>query len=158
MKNCGITLVLMSGFLFGLAGCGGKEEKPVSETVTTPQPVVLQQSPIVASQTPPSGAVEPDNEAGMPNTAIKNNCTACHSIHNKIVGPDWMSVSARYKGVTRFEYNGKAYPLVEGLMMKVSSGGSGHWGVMPMPPNDSKGIKQAEIKELVLFVLSLSKK
>jgi cytochrome c551/c552 len=68
-----------------------------------------------------------------------------------------MSISLKYKGADKFEYSGKEYPLVEGLIMKVSLGGSGHWGSMPMPAVDGKGTKQADIKELVLFVLGLSK-
>jgi cytochrome c551/c552 len=151
----------MCGCLFGLAGCGDKVDKPKSNIATAPQSVVLQQSSSVSLQSSPSSTSNSgarlDNEAGMPAAAKKNNCTACHSINNKIVGPAWMNVSLKYKGATKFEYNGKEYPLVEGLMMKVSQGGSGHWGSMPMPPNDYKGIKQAEIRELVLFVLGLAK-
>lgn len=68
-----------------------------------------------------------------------------------------MNVSLKYKSVDKFEYNGKEYPLVEGLMMKVSQGGSGHWGSMPMPANDAKSVMQPDMKELVLFVLGLAK-
>lgn len=93
----------------------------------------------------------------MPALAKKNNCTACHSIEKKVVGPAWMDVAKKYKGAANFEYNGKEYPLVEGLMLKVSKGGSGHWGTMPMPANDASGSKQADIKELVTFVLGLVK-
>jgi cytochrome c551/c552 len=93
----------------------------------------------------------------MPALAKKNNCTACHAIDKKVVGPAWMDVSKKYKGATKFEYNGKEYGLEEGLMMKVSKGGSGHWGTMPMPANDAAGTKQADIKELVKFVLGLAK-
>jgi cytochrome c len=42
--------------------------------------------------------------------------------------------------------------------MKVSQGGSGNWGTMPMPANDPAGTKQAEITELVKFEQSLSTK
>lgn len=93
----------------------------------------------------------------MPALAKKNNCTACHAIDHKVVGPAWMEVSKKYKGATDFEYNGKKYPLEEGLMMKISKGGSGHWGSMPMPANDAAGKKQADIKELATFVLGLAK-
>ena len=158
LKNSCITLALLCGLIFGLAGCGDKEEKLHPNNVTTPQAATLQPSQIVASQSSPSNASNnAGNEIAMPAAARKNNCTACHSIDKKIVGPAWMNVSLKYKGATKFEYNGKEYPLVEGLMMKVSLGGSGHWGSMPMPPNDAKGIKQADIKELVQFVLSLAK-
>jgi len=93
----------------------------------------------------------------MPPLAKKNNCTACHAVDKKVVGPAWHDVSKKYKGVAKFEYNGKEYPLEEGLIMKVSKGGSGHWGSMPMPANDPAGTKHADIKELVEFVLALAK-
>jgi cytochrome c551/c552 len=42
-------------------------------------------------------------------------------------------------------------------LVKVSKGGSGAWGSMPMPANDAAGTKQADMKELVSFVLGLDK-
>jgi len=84
----------------------------------------------------------------MPALAKKLNCTACHSIDKKIVGPAWMDVSKKYKGDAT---------AAEKLQVKVSKGGSGNWGTMPMPANDAAGTKQAEIKELVAFVLGLAK-
>jgi cytochrome c len=95
----------------------------------------------------------------MPELARKMNCTACHDIDKMIVGPSWMNIAKKYKGVTRFTFDDKDYPLVEGLMMKVSKGGSGNWITTPypMPANDAGGTKQAEIKELVTFILGLKK-
>lgn len=93
----------------------------------------------------------------MPAIAKKNNCTACHAVDRKIVGPAWMDVSKKYKGATNYKFGGKEYPLAEGLAMKVSKGGSGNWGSMPMPANDPSGTKQTDIKELVHFVLGLAK-
>lgn len=84
----------------------------------------------------------------MPALAKKNNCTACHAIDKKVVGPAWMDVSKKYKGDATAEAK---------LITKVSKGGSGVWGSMPMPANDAKGEKQADIKELVKFVLALAK-
>ena len=68
-----------------------------------------------------------------------------------------MDVSKRYKGASEYEYKGKKYPLVEGLVMKVSKGGSGNWGAMPMPINDPSGAMQEDIRELVIFILNLAK-
>lgn len=93
----------------------------------------------------------------MPALAKKNNCTACHAIDKKVVGPAWMDVSKKYKGATSYKFGGKDYPLSEGLAMKVSKGGSGNWGSMPMPANDPAGTKQADIKELVKFIEGLAK-
>jgi cytochrome c len=95
--------------------------------------------------------------AEMPAEAKELNCVACHSIEKKVVGPAWADVSKKYNGAAEFDYNGKKYPLVEGLVMKVSKGGSGHWGSMPMPANDPTGAKKEKIEKLVHFVLDLSK-
>jgi len=84
----------------------------------------------------------------MPPLAKKNGCVACHSIDKKIMGPAWMDVSKKYKGDKDAEAK---------LIAKVSKGGSGVWGKMPMPPIDPSGKKQDDIKQLVQFILSLDK-
>ena len=93
----------------------------------------------------------------MPEVAKKNNCTPCHAVYRRLVGPSLMDISKKYNGVSKFTYNGQEYPLQEGLMMKVSKGGAGSWGAMPMPPADASGSRQADIKELVVFTLGLEK-
>jgi len=94
----------------------------------------------------------------MPALAKKLNCTACHAIDKKVVGPAWRDVAKKYagSGITKYTYQGKEYPLIEGLVMKVSRGGSGNWGTMPMPANDAGGTKKAEITELIKFIQSLA--
>ncbi|OIR19222.1 cytochrome c-552 precursor [mine drainage metagenome] len=96
----------------------------------------------------------------MPPLAKELNCVACHAIDHKVVGPAWRDVANRYtgKGVKTFTYKGQEYPLIEGLVMKVSKGGSGNWGSMPMPANDLSGAKKAQITELVKFEQSLANK
>ncbi len=113
---------------------------------------------------------------------IKKNgflCHTCHKIEGKLVGPPWMDVSKKYKGEKTYTFGGDGYkdfkgkthpaetlPLVEGLMKKVSHGGNGggignwketHKISAPMFANDPTGKKQAAIKEMVEFVLSLAK-
>ena len=84
----------------------------------------------------------------MPDIAKKNGCTACHAIDKKVVGPAWQDVANKYKGQAGIE---------EKLIAKVSKGGSGNWGTVPMIANDPDGKKQPAIKELVEFVLGLAK-
>ena len=101
----------------------------------------------------------------MPEAAKKNGCTACHKIDVKLIGPAWMDVSKKYKGAKEYAYSSKGsaapdakkFPLVEGLMMKVSKGGTGNWGTAAMIANDPTGKKQDQIKELVGFILGLAK-
>ena len=86
--------------------------------------------------------------ADMPDLAKKNGCVACHSIDKKLVGPAWMDVSKKYKGKADAEAM---------LIAKVSKGGSGNWGTTAMPPIDPSGKKQADIKQLIEFILALAK-
>lgn len=94
----------------------------------------------------------------MPAEAKKLGCTACHAIDHKIVGPPWKDVAEKYSGhgIKTYTFKGKEYPLIEGLVMKVSQGGSGNWGNVPMPPNDPKGKHKDEITELVRFEQGLA--
>lgn len=94
--------------------------------------------------------------AVAPAAERKMNCVACHAKNHKVVGPSWADVAARYRGATDFEYNGQRYPLVEGLVMKVSKGGAGRWGNMPMPSLDPGGVHQEEIGELVRYILNVA--
>ena len=83
----------------------------------------------------------------MPELAKKNGCTACHTIDKKLVGPAWMDVAKKYKGVAGEDAQ---------LEAKVAKGGAGVWGSMPMPPNAPR-VSEADIKTLVKFVLDLAK-
>ena len=58
----------------------------------------------------------------------KNACTACHGISNKVVGPAFTEVAAKYQGKPDVE----AY-----LVKKITSGGEGVWGAVPMPPQSA---------------------
>ena len=75
--------------------------------------------------------------------AAEKACMACHAIDNKVVGPGYKDVAAKYKG------NAKAEAM---LVQKVIKGGSGVWGQIPMPPNAS--LKEDEARLLVKWVLS----
>jgi cytochrome c len=77
----------------------------------------------------------------------KHNCTVCHAIDKKLVGPAYIDVAAKYKG------DPKAPTL---LMEKVKKGGVGNWGKdVPMPPNPT--VPDADIKTMVTYVLNLKK-
>lgn len=83
--------------------------------------------------------------ADMPQLAKDNKCNACHAIDTKMVGPSWMDVSKKYKGVKGADAK---------LVAKVKQGGKGVWGAVAMPP---QAAKEADVKELVKFILALSK-
>jgi cytochrome c len=89
--------------------------------------------------------------AGVSNAALANadlarskNCMSCHSVQNKVVGPAFKDVAAKYAGQKGAE---------DKLVQKVLKGGSGAWGPVPMPPNTQ--VSEAEAHTLVKWILSL---
>jgi cytochrome c len=77
--------------------------------------------------------------------AQKKNCLACHSVDNKIVGPAYKDVAAKYAGDKT---------AVAKLAEKIQKGGVGTWGQVPMPANQ---VTPDEAKTLATWVLSLKK-
>jgi len=76
--------------------------------------------------------------------AKAKNCLACHSVANKVVGPAYKDVAAKYTGQKDAENK---------LVQKVMKGGSGVWGAVPMPANTQ--VNEAEARTLVRWILSL---
>ncbi|MBI1173929.1 MAG: hypothetical protein GC139_01535 [Sideroxydans sp.] len=93
----------------------------------------------------------------MPQLAIKLGCNNCHALDHKLVGPAWQDVGKRYQDATDYEYDDKHYPVAEGLVQKISHGGSGNWGVEAMPALDPSGAEHEKLEKLVGFILKLGK-
>ena len=74
--------------------------------------------------------------------AAKYNCSACHTLDKKLVGPAYRDVAKKYAGDA-------AAPAK--LAAKIKSGGSGVWGSIPMPPNN---VPDADLKSLVSWILA----
>ena len=75
--------------------------------------------------------------------ATAKNCMACHAVANKVVGPAYKDVAAKYKGDKT---------AADKLAAKIMKGGSGVWGAIPMPANPQ--VNEAEAKKLAAWVLS----
>ncbi len=147
-------LVVLTMAAFILSACGKSETKAPATSAAPAAPA----TPAAAAPAAAPGKVELGviDKDGMPLLAKKNNCSACHAIDHKVVGPAWMDVSKKYKGVSTYNFAGKDYPLETGLFMKVSKGGAGNWGTMPMPAN-SPAVPDEEIKAIIKFELGLAK-
>jgi cytochrome c len=102
---------------------------------------------IIASLVAATGLMIAGNAVAvdMPPLAKANGCVACHAIDHKVMGPAWMDVAKKYKGDKK---------AAAKLVAKVKSGGSGVWGPVAMPP---QAAKEADVKELVKFILGLAK-
>ncbi len=94
----------------------------------------------------------------MPQLAARLGCTSCHALDYGLMGPAWKDVGKRYRNSVTFEYRAKTYPLVEGLVQKISHGGTGNWGPEVMPPIDPDGTKHEQIETLVRFILENGKR
>lgn len=73
----------------------------------------------------------------------KNNCSACHGMTNKIVGPAIKDVATKYSG------NKDPFAI---LKKKIVNGGAGVWGTIPMPAQSQ--LSDNELKVLIDWVLS----
>jgi cytochrome c len=145
MKDCRIEIGLASAlpdFARGMHGNLADQQRIVGpargeETITTPMAAGSAIAPIAARVAVPL----PTGEL-MPELARLRNCTACHQIDKKIIGPSFQQIAAKYKGDSDAESR---------LAEKVKKGGGGVWGPIPMPPN---AIRDEDIRALVKWVLS----
>lgn len=76
----------------------------------------------------------------------KAGCVACHRVDQKVNGPAFKAVAARYK-------NDSA--AADYLFEKVREGGEGVWGDLPMVPNSPEKISDADLHTLIAWILSL---
>jgi cytochrome c len=78
--------------------------------------------------------------------AKKHNCTACHAVDKKLIGPAYQEVAKKYKGQK---------DAAEKMAAIVKKGSTGVWGPVPMPPNAA--VPDDDIKKLVAWVLAQAK-
>ena len=74
--------------------------------------------------------------------AKQNACLGCHAVDKKIVGPSFQSVAKKY-------VNDPTANVF--LKNKILKGGSGSWGVVPMPANAK--LSDADVSLLTAWIL-----
>ena len=98
-------------------------------------------APVVTAQAKPAAA--PKAEAGGvdPKAALalaqKNNCTACHGVDKKILGPSFQDIAKKHAGKTDY------------LAGKIKAGSGGVWGPIPMP---AQTLGDAEAKTIAAWL------
>ena len=91
----------------------------------------------------PAAAAVPAASGKDVNTLLAaNGCMACHALDQKVVGPGFAEVAARYKGKDN----------VAAVAANIRSGGAGKWGPVPMPPFSQLSV--ADAATLAKYVLS----
>lgn len=138
-KPLNFVLVALAGFTFA---CGGGEK--TSETTST-----------TAVETPAAPEKEVSLEEKYQDDPIyikglaklkTSDCTSCHMVERKIVGPSYADVAAKYETTDA---------NITMLAEKVINGGVGVWGEIPMPPHAALSLEDA--KDMVHYVLLLKK-
>ena len=91
----------------------------------------------------PAAAAGPAASGKDANTLLAaNGCMACHALDQKVIGPGFAEVAARYKGKDK----------VAAVAANIRSGGAGKWGPVPMPPFSQLSV--ADAATLAKYVLS----
>lgn len=76
--------------------------------------------------------------------ATAKNCTSCHAVDKKVLGPSYKEVASKYAGQA---------DAVDKLSNKIMKGGAGVWGPVPMPANSQ--VNADEARKLVTWILTL---
>ena len=87
-----------------------------------------------------------DSIAGLEFVA-KNDCFTCHKFKDKMVGPPFLDIANKYD---------KTNERIERLTAKISNGGNGSWGKVPMTPHPDLSPNESEL--IVKYILSLKNK
>jgi cytochrome c len=82
------------------------------------------------------------DDARAMKVAKQNACMGCHAIDKKVVGPGFQAVAKKYM-------NDPAAEVF--LKNKIIKGGSGSWGVVPMPANAK--LSNADVSLLASWIL-----
>lgn len=167
------SIFLMSCIAIALASCHSPEERAAmkasadsaanagtaveKEPVATAAPADAAKADTAAKEVAPktdapivaATEVKPaEKAAAHPGEALikKSDCLACHNVSQKIVGPAYKNVAAKYPATDE---------NIEMLADKIINGGSGVWGAIPMSPHPA--VSKADAKEMVKYILSLKK-
>ncbi len=90
-----------------------------------------------------SATVQANNDDAKAYAIAKQNaCLGCHAINKKVVGPSFQDVAKKYAN------NSEANSFLKNKILK---GGSGSWGVVPMP-GDSK-LNDQDLSLMVSWIL-----
>lgn len=98
-------------------------------------------TPAVAAAPSPTAVKPTDTAAGKAALALaqKYQCTACHALDKKLVGPSFADIARRHAGKADY------------LAGKIRAGGSGVWGSIPMP---AQTLPDPELRQMAAWLAS----
>jgi len=109
--------------------------------------VILDYLSVYYNRDKPAPPPSPDTLAGGGDDPVQkllgaNACSGCHAVDQRVVGPSFKEIGARYAGDPG---------AAARLGAKIRGGGRGVWGPVPMPPNP--GLSDADLDVIVGWVL-----
>lgn len=133
-------IILSLAILSSIVACGGGDaEKPAATDPGTEAGTAATPADDLSSN--------PVYQKGLELTG-KYQCPTCHKIDEKLTGPGYREVAAKYAGADD--------ATITKLAQKVIDGGSGVWGEVPMTPHPNVSLDDA--KDMVAYILLLNKK
>lgn len=153
MKNCKVEQDIRSSLPASARNVHGNIAEqnrrfgPVRGADTTkPAPTApLSAAQAAATSVAAVASPSPANADGL-RLAKQHACVACHGVNNRIIGPGFDEIAAKYKGDSA---------AAAGIFTKVKKGSSGTWGPTPMPPQAH--VKDEDIKTMVSWILNGAK-
>lgn len=133
MKDCATTIRLSSEYPAYALDSHGNLAEQLRELGPLEGLQTVKPAPVAEA-----AAKAPDGER----LAKANGCTACHGTANKIVGPAFRDVAAKYATMEGAEAT---------LVARIRQGGSGNWGQVPMPPQPQVG--DDDVASIVRWIL-----
>lgn len=122
-----------------IASCGGNDASKPSDAHST-------ETAAPATAAPQAGTVSAADQKGL-ELIGSNDCTTCHAIDHKVIGPAYIDVAKKYESTDA---------VIDTLVAKVKNGGSGNWGPIAMSPHPNLSVEDA--RTMVTYILSLKNK
>lgn len=145
------TFIIL-GLSLVIAACGGKKsgnDSAADSTSAANKTAATTQSD--AANDTAASHNGTDKAGGTPSAPgaqliAKADCLGCHKEQEKLIGPAYADVAAKYKS---------SPAVIDTLANKIIKGGSGNWGTTPMSGHAS--ISMDDARTMVKYILSLKK-
>jgi cytochrome c len=139
------TLLLLGVCVAIMASCSSNSTKSVQDT-TTPLSQAGTDNQTGADTLGANAGSAPTtniNQKGK-DLVAKTDCIGCHKDHDKLVGPSYASIAAKYPATDK---------NISYLTAKVIAGGQGVWGSVPMTPHGA--LAKDDVTEMVKYILTV---
>ncbi|MEC4003744.1 c-type cytochrome [Flavobacterium sp. SUN052] len=130
-------VILLATFAAVLISCGDKKKETTDETDFNATDTSFTEKKEVKD-----GEDVPAEFKKGADLIAASDCLGCHNVNDKIVGPTYKEVAAKYTDKDEAM-----------LVQKIIEGGKGNWGEVPMTAHPN--VTKEDASEMVKYILSL---